>query len=257
MSLMHMIWLIVVVIADVMMVDPQRHHNYSNNDIVLVSWMDTGAAPLLSDFSNYTFVLCTGTNENITAVQILRNQTKVASNAIELPLSVQLTDVYFIQVFAAGPRYYSIHYSERFTVYANGTLKDDEMDNPPPAVTVDLTYKPSSVASINSKYFTIPYDLQKTLGSVRYAPMQPTVPAVAPTRRWTGLSSRKLTSKYSRMTGSPNVAYTVTQPNTRSIETLPNTIRCEQGPTGGYEALITEMPTKRATRSTETSDCSS
>lgn len=253
MSLIHIIWLMVVAVADVMMVDPNGHQNYTNYDVILLSWMDTGVAPLLSDFSNYTFVLCTGSNENITAVQTLRNQTKVSNNAIELPLSVEFTDVYFIQIFAAGPRYYSIHYSERFIVYANGTLKDDEMDNPPPAVTVDLKYRPSSVATVNSKYFTIPYDQQKTLGTVRYAPMQPTVPVVAPTRRWTGLSSRKLTSKYHKMTGSPDVAYTITQPNTRSIETLPNTIRGELGPTGGHGPLITEKPTKRTKTSTDSS----
>lgn len=238
------------VLGDVIIIDPQKHQNYSNNDVVMVSWNETGIVPLLSDFSNYTFVLCTGSNDKIVAVKTLEEEVKVKQKDIwsfELRVAVNSTNIYYIQVFASGERYFSIHYTERFIVGANGTLADHSDEDPPAAVTVDRKVKPST--TINSKYFTVPYELQYTLGSVRYAPMLPTVGSIAPTKRWSGASSAKLTSRYKKGKTTPIVAYTVTQPDSRSVETWPNTGKTQAGPSGWHDALITAKPTRRTNKS--------
>ncbi|CAI6422218.1 ALI_HP2_G0008290.mRNA.1.CDS.1 [Saccharomyces cerevisiae] len=165
--------------CDVAIVAPEPNSVYdlsgTSQAVVKIKWMHTDNTPQEKDFVRYTFTLCSGTNAMIEAMATL--QTLSASdltdsefNAI-IENTVGTDGVYFIQVFAQTAIGYTIHYTNRFKLKGMIGTKaaNPSMITIAPEAQTRITTGDVG-ATIDSKSFTVPYNLQT--GVVKYAPMQ-------------------------------------------------------------------------------------
>lgn len=178
--------------SDVAIVGPALDQTYDASDgsvTIEIDWMYTPNAPLQSDFTQFTFSLCSGPNYNIEAFLTLGSSKDI--NALQFTAkvadSVGSDGYYYIQIFAQTTDGYTIHYSPRFklTGMAGAKLADTTLYTMPPTPETRITTGDVG-ATIDSRSFTVPYALQT--GLVKYAPMQ--------TQPGTKVSASKWTRKY-------------------------------------------------------------
>ncbi|KAK6454577.1 uncharacterized protein RJT20DRAFT_130740 [Scheffersomyces xylosifermentans] len=263
-----------LVVADVLLQAPDMGNAYISYNQPLnvsVEWSESSLKPLLSEMRNFTFALCTGPNENIKSVQQLAkgvkpDELKDGSNnkfIATIKNTTKLEDgAYYIQVVSVGDKFYTIHYTNRFSISRSNDTEPD-MDAlsavSPQALTMFLDKTSSKLPEIKPEYFKTPYMLQT--GTIKYAPMQE-IPSRTVTERWaprTSLTSKWRGPKYTKIGGygggkkhTPVVAYTITQPATYSLRTIRNTLPPAPGPTTYYDpSQKLKTPTK-ASKKTHT-----
>lgn len=119
-------WFLQIVAADVAIL--RRPFKVENDTVALsVQWIDSNSIPSLDQIHNYTLVLCTGSNDNITAVETLVWEEEILRFDDVIGLD---NGVYYVQVYARGDEFYTIHYTEKFVI---GEVEEFDM-NPPPSV---------------------------------------------------------------------------------------------------------------------------
>ncbi|CAI4058282.1 hypothetical protein N7582_001068 [Saccharomyces uvarum] len=167
------------VYCDVAIVAPAPNSVYdlsgSGQATVNVRWMHTDTTPQENDFIKYTFTLCSGTNAMIEAMATLQTLTAAELTSNEYGAVIENTagtdGVYFIQVFAQTAIGYTIHYTNRFKLKG---MKGSKVANPSMVTIAPVPQTRITTgdlgATIDSKSFTVPYNLQT--GVVKYAPMQ-------------------------------------------------------------------------------------
>lgn len=254
------LFLITIARADVFIYKPDVNQKYElskgSSATVQVSWVDTLRKPKLYEITTYTFVLCTGDDNNIQPVATLQKNVPASKfntkdNTYLAKIyskQVRKSGLYFLQVVSSGKDFVTIHYTDKFSIILDGDSvipSHDMTAPPPPAETINSKSKnkskgkaTSTPLSINSDYYTIPYEKQTTLGSVRYAPMQSSPGTKTSKTRW---SSKMLTTKnrkkfsklpvFTKAGGyakgskmNPNVEYTITQPPSSTAKTSINTM---------------------------------
>ncbi|CAI4057665.1 hypothetical protein SKDZ_04G1890 [Saccharomyces kudriavzevii ZP591] len=147
----------------------------SGQSTIKVKWMHTDSTPQEKDFIKYTFTLCTGTNAMIEAMASLQTLTaaELTDNEFEAVIknTVGTDGVYFIQVFAQTAIGYTIHYTNRFKLkgMVGAKAASPSMITIAPEAQTRITTGDLG-ATIDSRSFTVPYNLQT--GVVKYAPMQ-------------------------------------------------------------------------------------
>jgi hypothetical protein len=164
---------------------------------ITIGWIDDQSFPDLSkNVKSYTISLVSGPNSKIEAIATLAYNVSpddltvdgiIYKYTLNIPADVAASGVFFIQVFASGSFGYTIHYSDRFTISGlTGTLTPTTAGavTTPPEAQYSIHTGTSSVATINSASFTIPYYDQS--GTSRYAPMQtqPHGSVTNPTASW-------------------------------------------------------------------------
>ncbi|CAH6723846.1 putative cell wall synthesis protein Kre9p [[Candida] jaroonii] len=119
-------WILQIVAADVAIL--RKPFNIENNTVNLsIQWIESNSSPKLDLIHNYTLVLCTGPNDKIIPVHTLVWEEQLD----RYEKSIFLEDgVYFVQVYARGSDFYTIHYSEKFVV----GVSDGFYENPPSSV---------------------------------------------------------------------------------------------------------------------------
>ncbi|KAK6464004.1 hypothetical protein DFJ63DRAFT_327813 [Scheffersomyces coipomensis] len=260
------------VMGDVALYEPGTSEIYDSNVDSLqipVKWLESNATPLLTQVTNYSLVLCNGTTYNINPVQNLTNSNTNGSLLVDgsYIFSAQLTNLdslvsgsYFIQVLATGSNFYTIHYTNRFYI-KDGNVQvdyDDLSQASPPAQTMFFGQGVSTVQSINTASYTVPYLLQT--GSVRFAPMQEVPRSTPNPSRWTPTKTTTATPTkrpiYTKLGGYvkgkqivPTVEYTVTQPPTYVQRTMTNTDSAAPYPSGYYDPKMrVQNPIKFTTK---------
>lgn len=144
---------------------------------VQITWIESNAVPLLTDITSYTFVLCSGSNSNITAVKTLAKSISASditgySYDLSISASSGADGSYYVQIYAAASDGYTIHYSNRFNLggMTGSFVPSVGVNLLPPDAQTSLTGGTNTPLSIDSRSFTVPYYLQT--GRTRYAPMQ-------------------------------------------------------------------------------------
>ncbi|CAI4037853.1 hypothetical protein SMKI_04G1870 [Saccharomyces mikatae IFO 1815] len=165
--------------CDVAIVAPEPNSVYdlsgSSQATIKVKWMHTDNTPQEKEFIKYTFILCSGTNAMIEAMATLQTlaATELTGNEFNAIIenTVGTDGVYFIQVFAQTAIGYTIHYTNRFKLkgMVGSKLANPSMITIAPEAQTRITTGDLG-ATIDSKSFTVPYNLQT--GVVKYAPMQ-------------------------------------------------------------------------------------
>ncbi|ODV59897.1 glycoprotein [Ascoidea rubescens DSM 1968] len=194
----------------------------SGDEIIIdVKWVDSGAEPKIEEIVSYTFTLCTGSNSDITAVDVLGSNilaSKITNNYFEAKIDPTAGEngVYYIQIFSVYPTGYSIHYSHRFKL-SGMTGKDEasgSLNDPPPSAQYSFkktgteTETDEAPGTIDSASFTIPYTLQT--GRTRYAPMQTQPGSKVTATGWTRRFPTSAVTFYKTAKPSPVVYSTIT-----------------------------------------------
>ena len=165
---------------------------------ITIGWIDDQSFPdLAKNVKSYTISLVSGPNSHIESIATLASDISVDDITLDgiiykyslnIPADVAASGVFFIQVFTSGSFGYTIHYSDRFTITGlTGTLTPTSAGavTTPPDAQYNIHTGTSSVATINSASFTIPYYDQS--GVSKFAPMQtqPHGSVTNPTATWT------------------------------------------------------------------------
>lgn len=241
--------------ADVAPNLPERGSTFVTNNKTLeipVVWLESGLQPLLPQIVNYTFALCRGPRDDIESVVKLGTNIRASKlsntthNSFEAKLSNTKAledDYYYIQIVASGKEFNTIHYTNIFYLLSEEVYPDQDLlyARPPPPVT-NFYSQLKETSTIDTKSYFVPY-LEQT-GSVKYAPMQP-LPSKSVKNRWnaTPLTTQTKMPIYTKIGGyfkgeqqKPFVEYTITQPATYTLQTLPNTAPYALDPTTAYDA---------------------
>ncbi|XBW36306.1 hypothetical protein QEN19_001891 [Hanseniaspora menglaensis] len=198
--LMTFTMLMKVVNADVQVVLPSygRTFEVSGSTVpITIAWLDNQQYPDLdSDVNAYTFSLCSGPNSHIESIKTLATRISpdditldgiIYSYDIEIDADIAASGIFFIQVYASGSFGYTIHYSERFSISGlTGTLSATAAGaaTAPPSAQYSINTGTTTVPTINSASFSIPYPKQS--GISKFAPMQtqPLTSVTNPTASW-------------------------------------------------------------------------
>ncbi|KAG0653363.1 Cell wall synthesis protein kre9 precursor [Monosporozyma unispora] len=178
------------VIADVTIYSPAKGKTFkaSGGSVTIpLKWIDDGNYPPLKKVEYYTFSLCYGPNSDVKCYYTIGKQvtpdditvTKGTEGNLYsydsiIPAAAVGNGQFYIQVYAVvkgeGD---TIHYSPRFALSGmTGPISTFTYtySTQPNAITEINTGPATTVASIDSKSFSIAYTLQT--GSSRFAPMQ-------------------------------------------------------------------------------------
>lgn len=187
--------------ADVQVILPMsgRQFQVSGSSVpITVGWLDDQDFPLLDkNVKSYTISLCSGPNSKIESIKTLASKISpddltldgiIYKYDILIDSDIASSGVFFIQVFATGSFGYTIHYSHRFSISGlTGSIIASSAGavTTPPSAQYSINTGTSTVASINSASFTIPYPRQS--GISKFAPMQtqPGTSVTNPTEAWT------------------------------------------------------------------------
>ncbi|SCU78011.1 LAMI_0A03092g1_1 [Lachancea mirantina] len=204
------------VLADLRITEPQAGAAFTATPSGLelrVAWVDAGGSPELAKVREYTIVLCTGPNSKIKAVSKLgtvpASQVRDGSLTLNVATSAGTDGSYFLQIVAAAPDGYSIHYSDRFTLRGMTGTEDArqaaDVDSPSPETMMfDNGYPPE----INSASFQVTYTAQT--GSWRFAPMQTQPGSRVTATTWQRQHATSAVSPFTTIMGKPNRVKTVT-----------------------------------------------
>lgn len=233
-------------------VKSQSFHPNKNGEVEIdISWIDDGFLPHVSKITHFTISLFGGSNNdmrniktlapNITLSSIEKNGSAAKPNwnyHVKFDQNTTGNGWYFFQVVSTIGDFetYTIHYSQRFQLLnmAKNTTNTHWQNLPPPAADT-TTSRATSKDNRMSEYFTVPYAGQT--GSIRYAPMMPTVDTTTTNKRWQSpLSKTSLTTFTKVGQTAPTVAYTITQPQTQVFVTSPNTAKPTKNPSSWYPA---------------------
>lgn len=156
----------------------QTYQVSSGKVTVPITWIESNAVPKLTAIKSYTFTLCSGPNSDIHAVESLTDAISASSidgysYEVEIDSSYGKDGQYYIQIYAEIANGFTIHYTNRFTLKGmTGTYNPSvgSVSDPPSGQTSIADEGQTVVASIDSRSFTVSYNLQT--GLTRYAPMQ-------------------------------------------------------------------------------------
>lgn len=249
--------------ADVAVVLPIGGRTFEASDgsvPITIGWIDDQSFPDLSkNIKSYTISLVSGPNSKIEAIAKLAAAISpdditldgiIYKYTLSIPADVAASGVFFIQVFATGSFGYTIHYSDRFTITGlTGTITPTTAGavTTPPDAQYSIHTGTSSVATINSASFKIPYYDQS--GVSKFAPMQtqPHGSVTNPTATWTRRFPTSSVSYFtSAVPGSKNTVKTTITPGWSYVITSDINYQTGTTKTGtGYD------PKNRQTRTTK------
>lgn len=178
-----------------------------------ISWEDDGDDPSDDNISTYTFVLCTGDNDNIQSVASVKDiaASDITDSSYDAIFegNVAKDGTFYIQIYSVFQNGgYMIRYSERFDISGmSGTIETSGSGSPPSG---EINYDDDAAANHGdtSKSFTIPYTLQT--GKTRYAPMQMQPNSKVTVSSWSRRFASSAVTYYSTIRPSPVVLSTVT-----------------------------------------------
>lgn len=193
---------------------------------ITIGWIDDQSFPdLAKNVKSYTITLVSGPNSKIESIATLAAGISpddvtldgiIYKYTLSIPADVAASGVFFIQVFTTGSFGYTIHYSDRFTITGlTGTLTPTSAGTitTPPAAQYSIHTGTSTVATINSASFSIPYYDQS--GVSKFAPMQtqPHGSVTNPTATWTRrFPTSAVTYFTTAVAGSKNTVKTTVTP---------------------------------------------
>lgn len=192
---------------------------------ISISWEDDGDSPTGDEITKYTFVLCTGPNDNIEARQTLEGilPSDITNNSYTASFLADRGQdgSYFVQVYSVlGNGGYMIRYTERFRLLdMTGTYEPSGSGLPPDGETDDSADAAANQGSISAS-FSIPYTEQT--GKTRYAPMQLQPGSAITVSTWSRRFPSSDVTYYSTFLASPNVLSTVTAGWSYSVTSLIN-----------------------------------
>ncbi|EDO18534.1 hypothetical protein Kpol_2001p39 [Vanderwaltozyma polyspora DSM 70294] len=176
-------------VADVGLFQPAANAQFqpdSNGQVSIeISWIDNLAYPYMSNFTSFTFTLNNGNNTDILKVKTLDDkitpdQLTVKSEGrfpkysytVTFDKSITGNGQFFIQVYGLVPgQGNTIHYTHRFYLAGmSGVNTVTYIGTTEPIPQTSIVTMTTSVATINSASFTVPYAQQT--GISRFAPMQ-------------------------------------------------------------------------------------
>ncbi|KAK9470693.1 Ser-Thr-rich glycosyl-phosphatidyl-inositol-anchored membrane family-domain-containing protein [Dipodascopsis tothii] len=180
------------VYADIEFLTPKASKAYDAADALAITWQDSGDAPSMDDLTTTTIILCTGSNDDITALQTLVNGVTLSTLEDVYDATIDTTVAtdgeFFLQmtsIISTGG--YVINYSDRFnlTGMTGTTEAEDGGDTSAPSrqisgytsgTTAAATATGTLVATTTSggswDPYTVPYSSQD--GWLwKFAPMQP------------------------------------------------------------------------------------
>lgn len=244
--------------ADVSIAKPSAGQTFTatgGSVTVDVTWQDDGADPAIKGIQSYSFTLCTGANNDITAVSTLDEGKTIKDNkyTATIPASAGGDGVYYIQIYAVYSSGYTIHYSRRFklsgmsgTTKASGSLSD----GPPNAqISVKTATTTDYTATMDvSASFSVVYT--KQTGIIRFAPMQLQPGSSVTATTWTRQFPTSAVTYFSTIAPTPKQISTITAGWSYTKTSLINYASALGTPTAWY------APSKKLKKPTLTSDSS-
>lgn len=186
-----------------------------------LKWDDDDNLPSLSDLASMTFVLCTGPNTKIHALQTIKSVSMSdlsdQSYSAEFDASVASDGLFYVQIYAplSSGDGYIIQYSDRIILEGmTGTYEPSGSGSPPSGTT---NY---NNASEISKSFTVPYTEQT--GRTRYAPMQMQPGSTVTATTWSRRFPTSAVTYYKTAAGLPSVSSTITPGWSYTMSSLVN-----------------------------------
>lgn len=213
--------------ADVSISSPGAGRSFSGTSgsvTIDLEWVDSGAVPLLDDVNTFTFLLCTGPNNNVNCFSQLALEVPAAdlldnSYTATFLNTVCANGLFYIQITAVTTDGYTLHYTNRFTLNGmTGTRRLTGSGSPPQGQT--LLQGGPTIAPIDPRSWTLHYTQQT--GSTRYAPMQTQPGTTVTATSWSRRFPTSAVTYYSTVRHSPNVYSTTTLPWTYTMESLIN-----------------------------------
>lgn len=194
----------------------------SNGKVTIpVTWDDDTNLPSLSDVESMSFVLCTGPNTKIKALDTIKaiDMSDLSSGVYkaEFDASVASDGLFYVQIYAPlnDGNGRIIQYSPRVILNDMTGTYEPSGNGAPPAGEVSY-----NDASLISKSFTVPYTLQT--GRTRYAPMQLQPGSTITATTWSRRFPTSAVTYFSTITGQPNVSSTITPGWSYTMSSLVN-----------------------------------
>lgn len=178
-----------------------------------IQWQDDGTEPTLSEISTYTFLLCTGPNDDIQCLQQIApfSKDKLTTEAYVAIFDADLASdgKFYVQVYCVLENGgHVLRYTNRINLKGmTGSVVPSGTGSSPDGSVVDADSS-EEAASASSASFTVPYTEQT--GKTRYAPMQMQPGSTVTATTWSRRFPSSAVTYYSTISGTPNVMSTVT-----------------------------------------------
>lgn len=182
----------------------------SDGEVVIpITWQDDGSDPRDDKITSYTFILCTGPNSAIHALQQVAkikasDMPTTAYNAI-FDADLASDGLFYVQVYCQLQNGGSlIRYTDRFQLLGlTGSYAPSGSGTPPYGETHN-----DDASGDTSASFSVPYTAQT--GSTKYAPMQMQPGTQITVSTWSRRFPSSAVTYYSTLNTSPNCISTVT-----------------------------------------------
>ena len=178
-----------------------------------LTWEDDGDDPSDDEISSYSFKLCTGPNDPIEGLQLIKGITpsEVKGNSYDAVFEADngADGSYFVQIYCSlSNGGYMIRYSNRIKLSGmSGTYKPSGSGSPPDGET-DADDNAQENNAETSKSFTVPYTLQT--GKTRFAPMQMQPGSQITASSWSRRFPSSAVTFYSTFASQPKIISTAT-----------------------------------------------
>ncbi|KAH8805608.1 Ser-Thr-rich glycosyl-phosphatidyl-inositol-anchored membrane family-domain-containing protein [Xylogone sp. PMI_703] len=223
-----------LVIADVSITAPAAGASVPGGTTFTITWTDSNSAPSISDLTSYQIFLYSGSNAAPAQLYSLGQGTFANGNSFTATVPVGVggtgTNAYFIGIMSTATAGGTItNFSNRFTMTGmTGTFSQAVKDAlatvtgtaGPPAINNVAQAAPAPAPGTADGVFGTPYDEQ--LGPTRYAPMQPVPPTAITATNTAPLWPTSSVVLATTFLPIPSVQTTITQPQTFSIASHPN-----------------------------------
>lgn len=178
-----------------------------------VKWEDDGNDPTDDQITSYAFKLCTGPNQPIEGLQLIKGITpsQVKGNSYDAVFDADngADGSYFVQIYCSlSNGGYMIRYSDRIQLSGmSGSYKPSGSGPSPDGETNSDDNGQQNDADI-SKSFTVPYTLQT--GKTRFAPMQMQPGSEITVSSWSRRFPSSAVTFYSSFASQPKIISTKT-----------------------------------------------